>query len=118
MSEDKIEIKSSWEINAHLDKNSYLKLYEESIRNPEGFWAEQAKSIDWHKPFTKDAIKKVNFSKENLEIKWFYDGELNVSYNCIDRHLKTKGDHTAIIWEGDNPEESKHITYKKLHSEV
>jgi acetyl-CoA synthetase len=118
MSEDKIEVKSSWEINAHLDKNSYLKLYEESIRNPEGFWAEQAKSIDWHKPFTKDAIKKVNFSKENLEIKWFYDGELNVSYNCIDRHLKTKGDHTAIIWEGDNPEESKHITYKKLHSEV
>ena len=118
MSEDKIEVKSSWEINAHLDKNSYLKLYEESIRNPEGFWAEQAKSIDWQKPFTKDAIKKVNFSKENLEIKWFYDGELNVSYNCIDRHLKTKGDHTAIIWEGDNPEESKHITYKELHSEV
>ncbi len=118
MSEDKIEVKSSWEINAHLDKNSYLKLYEESIQNPEGFWAEQAKSIDWYKPFTKDAIKKVNFSKENLEIKWFYDGELNVSYNCIDRHLKTKGDHTAIIWEGDNPEESKHITYKKLHSEV
>ena len=118
MSVDKIAVKTNWENNAHLDKNSYEKFYEKSINDPEGFWGEQALNIDWHEPFTKDAIKKVNFSKDNLEIKWFYDGKLNVSYNCIDRHLKTKSDNTAIIWEGDNPNESKNITYKELHAEV
>ena len=118
MSADKIAVKTNWENNAHLDKNSYEKFYEKSINDPEGFWGEQALNIDWHKPFTKDAIKKVNFSKDNLEIKWFYDGKLNVSYNCIDRHLKTKSDNTAIIWEGDNPNESKNITYKELHTDV
>ena len=118
MSADKIAVKTNWENNAHLDKNSYEKFYEKSINDPESFWWEQALNIDWHKPFTKDAIKKVNFSKDNLEIKWFYDGKLNVSYNCIDRHLKTKSDNTAIIWEGDNPNESKNITYKELHTDV
>ena len=118
MSQDKIEVKNHWSSNAHLDKDAYHELYTESIRDPEGFWSKQAKNIDWHKAFSKDAIKKVDFSKNNLEIKWFYDGELNVSYNCIDRHLKTKGGHTAIIWEGDNPDESKHVTYNELYSEV
>ena len=118
MSADKIAVKTNWKNNAHLDKNNYEKFYEKSINDPEGFWSEQALNIDWYKPFTKDAIKKVNFSKDNLEIKWFYDGKLNVSYNCIDRHLKTKSDNTAIIWEGDNPNESKNITYKELHTEV
>ena len=118
MSADKIAVKTNWKNNAHLDKNNYEKFYEKSINDPEGFWSEQALNIDWHKPFTKDAIKKVNFSKNNLEIKWFYDGKLNVSYNCIDRHLKTKSDNTAIIWEGDNPNESKNITYKELHTDV
>ena len=118
MSADKIAVKTNWENNAHLDKNSYEKFYEKSINDPESFWWEQALNIDWYKPFTKDAIKKVNFSKDNLEIKWFYDGKLNVSYNCIDRHLKTKSDNTAIIWEGDNPNESKNITYKELHTDV
>ncbi len=118
MSADKIAVKTNWKNNTHLDKNSYEKFYEKSINDPEGFWSEQALNIDWYKPFTKDAIKKVNFSKDNLEIKWFYDGKLNVSYNCIDRHLKTKSDNTAIIWEGDNPNESKNITYKELHTDV
>ena len=118
MSADKIAVKTNWKNNAHLDKNNYEKFYEKSINDPEGFWSEQALNIDWHKPFTKDAIKKVNFSKDNLEIKWFYDGKLNVSYNCIDRHLKTKSDNTAIIWEGDNPNESKNITYKELKEKV
>ena len=118
MSADKIAVKTNWKNNAHLDKNNYEKFYEKSINDPEGFWSEQALNIDWHKPFTKDAIKKVNFSKDNLEIKWFYDGKLNVSYNCIDRHLKTKSDNTAIIWEGDSPNESKNITYKELHTDV
>ena len=118
MSADKIAVKNNWKNNTHLDKNSYEKFYEKSINDPEGFWSEQALNIDWYKPFTKDAIKKVNFSKDNLEIKWFYDGKLNVSYNCIDRHLKNKSDNTAIIWEGDNPNESKNITYKELHTDV
>ena len=118
MSADKIAVKTNWKNNTHLDKNSYEKFYEKSINDPEGFWSEQALNIDWYKPFTKDAIKKVNFSKDNLEIKWFYDGKLNVSYNCIDRHLKNKSDNTAIIWEGDNPNESKNITYKELHTDV
>jgi acetyl-CoA synthetase len=118
MSNDLIKIKNQWKENALLNKDEYEKLYKESIENPEIFWAEQAKCIDWFTPFSKNSIKKVNFSKNNLEIKWFYDGKLNISYNCIDRHLEKKGDQTAIIWEGDDPQESKHISYKELHVEV
>ena len=118
MSEEKIIVKNDWEKNAHLNKDKYEKMYNESIQNPEAFWSKQALSIDWFKPFTEESVKKIDFSKENLEIKWFYDGKLNVSYNCIDRHLESKSDSTAIIWEGDNPEESKHISYKELHNEV
>ena len=118
MSNDLIKIKNQWKENALLNKDEYEKLYKESIENPESFWAEQAKCIDWFTPFSKNSIKKVNFSKNNLEIKWFYDGKLNISYNCIDRHLEKKGDQTAIIWEGDDPQESKHISYKELHAEV
>ena len=118
MSEEKIIVKNDWEKNAHLNKDKYEKMYNESIQNPETFWSKQALSIDWFKPFTEESVKKIDFSKENLEIKWFYDGKLNVSYNCIDRHLEAKSDSTAIIWEGDNPEESKHISYKELHNEV
>ena len=118
MSNNLIKIKNQWKENALLNENEYMELYKESIENSEDFWAEQAKCIDWFTPFSKDAIKKVNFSKTNLEIKWFYDGKLNVSYNCIDRHLEKKGDKTAIIWEGDDPQESKHISYRELHLEV
>ena len=118
MSEERIIIKNDWEKNAHLNKKKYEEMYNESIQNPEAFWSKQALNIDWFKPFTEESVKKIDFSKENLEIKWFYDGKLNVSYNCIDRHLESKSDSTAIIWEGDNPEESKHITYKELHNEV
>ena len=118
MSEEKIIVKNDWEKNAHLNKNKYEKMYNESIQNPEAFWSKQALSIDWFTPFTEESVKKIDFSKESLEIKWFYDGKLNVSYNCIDRHLESKSDSTAIIWEGDNPEESKHISYKELHNEV
>ena len=118
MSNNLIKIKNQWKENALLNEDKYIELYKESIENPEIFWAEQAKCIDWITPFSKDSIKKVNFSKTNLEIKWFYDGKLNVSYNCIDRHLEKKGDKTAIIWEGDNPQESKNISYRELHSEV
>jgi acetyl-CoA synthetase len=118
MSEEKIIVKNDWEKNARLNKNKYEKMYNESIQNPEAFWSKQALSIDWFTPFTEESVKKIDFSKESLEIKWFYDGKLNVSYNCIDRHLESKSDSTAIIWEGDNPKESKHISYKELHNEV
>ena len=113
-----IEVKEIWKDNSYFDNEKYKKLYAESIKDPETFWSEQASSIDWIKPFSKAAIKKVNFSKKNLEIKWFYDGSLNVASNCIDRHLQEKGNQTAIIWEGDDPNEQKHISYHELYKEV
>jgi acetyl-CoA synthetase len=102
--------------NAHIDKNKYDAMYAQSINDPDAFWAEHGKRIDWIKPFTK--IKNVNFSHPDVSIKWFEDGELNVAANCVDRHLPTRGNQTAIIWEGDNPDESKHITYNELSQNV
>ena len=116
--EKTIKTKESWMKNSYFTKDEYEKLYNESINDPTTFWAKLAKNIDWMVPFSRDSIRKVNFSKNNVEIKWFYDGKLNVAHNCIDRHLKEKGDKTAIIWEGDNPKEQKHISYKELHEEV
>ena len=91
-------------------------MYARSIKDPNGFWAEQAKRIDWIKPFTK--VKNTSFDPHNVSIKWFEDGTLNVAYNCVDRHLAKRGDQTAIIWEGDDPKDDKKITYKQLHAEV
>ena len=102
--------------NAHITKDKYVAMYNASVNDPEAFWAEHGKRVDWMTPFTK--IKNVNYAYPNVSIKWFEDGELNVSANCIDRHLATRGDQTAIIWEGDNPDESKHITYNELHTQV
>ena len=116
--EKTIKTKKSWMENSYFIKGEYEKLYNESINDPTAFWAKLAKNIDWMVPFSRDSIRKVNFSKNNVEIKWFYDGKLNVAHNCIDRHLKEKGDKTAIIWEGDDPKEQKHISYKELHEEV
>src|SRR5258708_5974339 len=87
-----------------------------AARDRNGFGAEQAKRIDWMKPFTK--VENASFAPGNISIKWFEDGVLNVAWNCIDRHLDKRGDQTAIIWEGDNPSESKHISYRQLHDEV
>ena len=102
--------------NAHITKDKYVAMYNASVNDPEAFWAEHGKRVDWMTPFTK--IKNVNYAYPNVSIKWFEDGELNVAANCIDRHLATRGDQTAIIWEGDNPDESKHITYNELHVQV
>jgi len=102
--------------NAHINKDKYDAMYAASIKDPEAFWAEHGKRIDWITPFSK--VKNVNYAYPDVSIKWFEDGELNVSANCIDRHLATRGDQTAIIWEGDNPNESKHITYNELHAQV
>ena len=100
---------------ALIDNNKYIKMYTASTDNPEGFWKEQGERIDWIKPYSK--VKDVDFTK-NVKIRWYYDGSLNASYNCLDRHLKTRKDQTAIIWEGDDPAISKTLTYAELHKEV
>ena len=102
--------------NAKINKADYDSMYAQSINNPDHFWSEHGKRVDWIKPYSK--IKDVDYSYPNVSIKWFEDGQLNVSANCIDRHLEKRGEQTAIIWEGDNPDDSKHITYSELHREV
>ena len=103
--------------NAHIDAAKYEEMYAASINDPEGFWSEHGKRVDWIKPFTK--VKNVSYDFGNVAIKWFEDGTLNVAANCIDRHLATRGDQTAIIWEPDEPtDESQHITYNELHENV
>ena len=99
-----------------INKKEYENLYKESLENNASFWKEQGKRIDWINPYTK--IKDVVYSKEKVDIKWFYDGTLNVSYNCIDRHANKTPNKIAIIWEGDNPEDHKKITYKELLEKV
>ncbi|MFG6623777.1 acetate--CoA ligase [Sulfitobacter sp. 1A12056] len=100
---------------AHVDAQTYDKMYQASVTDTDGFWREQAQRIDWIKPFTQ--VRDVNFDLGSVSINWFADGELNVSANCIDRHLETRGDQSAIIWEPDSPEdEAKHISYRELHS--
>ncbi|MEO0034918.1 MAG: hypothetical protein RLZZ501_941 [Pseudomonadota bacterium] len=102
--------KSAW-----IDAETYAAWYERSIQDPEGFWAEHGRRIDWIKPFTQ--VRDVSFSGD-VHIRWFHDGTLNVAANCLDRHLATRGDQTAILWEGDNPNESEAITYRDLHERV
>lgn len=103
--------------SAHVDAQGYADMYAASMADPDAFWAEQAKRLDWIKPFTK--VSDVNFDLGSVNIKWFEDGTLNVAANCIDRHLATRGDQTAIIWEPDDPkDDAKHITYTQLHSSV
>ncbi|MEP1441641.1 MAG: acetate--CoA ligase [Hyphomicrobiales bacterium] len=102
--------------NALINKAQYDEMYAQSVNDPEGFWAEQGKRVDWIKPFTK--VKNTTFEYPDVSIKWFEDGSLNVSANCIDRHLATRGDQTAIIWEGDEPTDDAHITYNQLHEKV
>lgn len=102
--------------SAHADKATYEAMYAASIADPESFWGAQGKRLDWITPYSK--VKNTTFEHSGVSIKWYEDGVLNVSANCIDRHLATRGNQTAIIWEGDNPEESAHITYTQLHAEV
>jgi len=108
-------VPSGFKAKALIDDKTYAEWYDRSIKDPEGFWAEHGKRIDWIKPFTK--VKDVSFTGD-VHIKWFEDGTLNVAANCLDRHLETRGDQTAIIWEGDDPNESAHITYRELHEKV
>jgi acetyl-CoA synthetase len=102
--------------SSHADKATYEAMYAASIADPDAFWAAQGKRLDWMTPYTK--VKNTTFEHSGVSVKWYEDGVLNVSANCIDRHLATRGTQTAIIWEGDNPEDSAHITYAQLHTEV
>ena len=102
--------------NAHINKSKYEEMYKESILNPIKFWGEHGKRIDWIKNYEK--VRDFSYDQKNLYIKWFEDGTLNASYNCIDRHLKNNGNKTAIIWEGDNPDEQKSISYNELYKNV
>jgi len=111
-----IPVPAAWAANAYIDSATYDELYKRSIEDPEGFWREQGKRIDWMKPYSK--IKDVSYAKYDLHIRWYEDGTLNASVNCIDRHLEHKANDTAIIWEGDNPDDSKTITYQQVHDDV
>ena len=99
-----------------VDKEKYEKMYRQSVDDNEGFWAAQAQSLEWSKPFS--TVKDVSLAKEDLHIRWFEDGELNVCVNCVDRHLADRAEQTAIIFEGDQPDVSRNISYRELHAEV
>jgi acetyl-CoA synthetase len=116
MSEMLYKVPENWPAQAYVDDAGYRDMYARSVRDPEGFWGDHGKRIDWIKPYTR--VKRTSFAPGNVSIEWFDDGTTNVSLNCIDRHLATRADQVAIIWEGDDPKESKSITYRQLHDEV
>ena len=111
---DIIDIKDEYKKNAYINTEKYEEMYKQSIEDPENFWAEQADKVDWTKKW--DKVMDYNFN--TADIKWYLGGKLNVTYNCIDRHLEKRGDQTAIIWESDDPNLDKSYTYKELHKEV
>ncbi|GAB1717263.1 MAG: acetyl-coenzyme A synthetase [Nitrobacter sp.] len=116
MSDKIYDVSADWAKRAWIDDAKYREMYERSIKDTDGFWSDAAKRVDWIKPFTK--VENASFELGKVSIKWFEDGVLNAAYNCIDRHLEKRGDQTAIIWEGDDPSQSRHITYRELHDEV
>ena len=116
MSDSLIPVSAEWRARAYMTREQYDAAYAQALADPDGYWREQAARLDWIRPFTQ--ISDVSFAAADLHIKWFADGALNVAANCIDRHLAARGGQTAIIWEGDDPKDSKHITYRQLHDEV
>jgi acetyl-CoA synthetase len=109
-------VTDDWAERAWVDETKYQQMYDKSVSDPEGFWAEHGKRITWIKPYTQ--IKDVSYAPDDVHIRWFHDGTLNACFNCVDRHLPEKADETAIIWEGDDPKDHKHISYAELHQEV
>ena len=109
-------VTSAASAGTHCNAAQYQDMYTRSVEDPEGFWGEQGKRIDWIKPYNK--VKDVSFKRPDVHIRWYYDGTLNASANCLDRHLAKRGDQTAIIWEGDDPADDRHITYRELYEEV
>ena len=118
MAHEKVyDVPADFARRAHIDERRYREMYERSLRDPEGFWAEQAKEfLTWFKPWNK--VSDWSYDAKNLYIRWFEGGKLNASYNCLDRHLEKRGDQIAILWEGDDPREDRKITYRELHREV
>jgi acetyl-CoA synthetase len=116
MSEKVYEVSAKWQKRAHVNDAKYKKMYNASVKDPAKFWGEHGKRIDWFKPYTQ--VKNTSYEPGKVSIKWFEDGTTNVAYNCVDRHLATRSNQVAIIWEGDDPKDSKKITYGQLHTEV
>ena len=116
MEEHTYDVPAEWAKRAWADGEKYEEMYQRSIDDPDGFWAEQGKRLDWFTDYTK--VKNTAYDTDDVSIKWYEDGVLNVSHNCLDRHLDKRGDQVAIIWEGDEPGDDKTITYRALHEEV
>ena len=116
MSQEVFPVSAEWASRAFVDRAGYDRLYQEAASDPEGFWQREAQRLDWIKPFTK--VKETSFNEADFGIKWFSDGVLNLSANCLDRHLESRGNDIAILWEGDDPAESRKITYAELHADV
>jgi acetyl-CoA synthetase len=116
MSEKTYPVPAEWSARAWVDDAKYQEMYQQSISDPDAFWGEMGKRIDWTTPYTK--VKNTTYDPANLSIKWYEDGRLNVCYNCVDRHLKDRADQVAIIWEGDDPTDDEKITYRQLHERV
>ena len=113
---DLFPVPADWAQKALVDEAKYNEMYAQSVEDPEAFWGEHGKRIDWIKPYTQ--VKDVSYAHEDVHVRWYHDGTLNASVNCLDRHLATRGDQTAIIWEGDDPGDSKTLTYRELYEEV
>ena len=116
MSEKVYGVPAEWAKSAWVNEAQYEAMYARSVTDPNGFWGEHGKRIHWFKPYTK--VREVSYDPHNVSINWFADGVTNVAYNCIDRHLEKRANQTAIIWEGDDPTKSLHITYAQLAKEV
>ncbi|MDG2242621.1 MAG: acetate--CoA ligase [Rhodospirillaceae bacterium] len=111
-----IPVPNDWTKTSLVSDDKYQEMYAQSVTDPEGFWREHGNIIDWITPYR--TVKSVSYGKDDVSIKWFEDGTLNACYNCLDRHLDELGTETAIIWEGDDPTEHKHVTYRQLHEDV
>ena len=117
MSENELfDVSPEWAERAWVDNDKYLEMYRQSTEDADGFWGEHGKRIDWIKPYGQ--VKDVSFDESDLHVRWFHDGTLNVAANCLDRHLESRGDQVAIIWEGDDPGEDARLTYRQLHEAV
>jgi acetyl-CoA synthetase len=116
MSEKIYDVPADWKKRAFANETKYEEMYARSVKDPNSFWGEQGKRIDWIKPFSK--VKNTSYDPHNLSIKWFEDGTLNACFNCVDRHLASRGDQVALLWEGDDPKDDKALTFKQLHAEV
>src|ERR1700716_2107258 len=117
MADELIDVSPDWAKRAYVDSAKYKAMYEASIRDPATFWGEHGRRIDWIKPYSDGAVRGGDYTG-NVRIRWYHDGVLNVSANCVDRHLAKRADQVAIIWEGDDPAKSKKITYRELPGEV